>query len=83
MITRRSCFRTRPVTPHLDGRLVLALAKINHMAEQTVRRQFDIADRDDHFGLHPMDPAKHQRRPELAAPCGRNGQGHLVYRERV
>jgi hypothetical protein len=31
------------------------------MAEQTVRCPLDIADLDDHFGLHPMDPAKHQR----------------------
>src|SRR5438132_4256553 len=42
MITRRSCFRTRPITPHLDRRLVLALAKISHIAEQTIRRPLDV-----------------------------------------
>ena len=51
----------RSATAHLDGQLILALTQIDNMPEQTVRRPFDIADLDDRFGLHPMDPAKHQR----------------------
>ena len=56
MITRRSCFRTRPVTPHLDGRLVLAFTQINDMPEQTIRRPRRVADFDDHFCSNPMNP---------------------------
>ena len=46
---------------HLGSQLILSLAQINDMPEQTVRRPLGIADLDDHFGPHPMDPAKHQR----------------------
>jgi hypothetical protein len=39
----------------------LALAQLDDMPEQTVRRPLDVADLDDHFGPYPMDAAKHQR----------------------
>src|SRR5437870_527386 len=41
---------------HLAGQLILALAQVDDMPEQTVRRPFDIADLDDHFGPRPMHP---------------------------
>ncbi len=42
------------VAAHIGRRLVLALAQINHMPEQTVRRPLDVADLDDHLRPHPM-----------------------------
>ena len=40
------------------GQLILALAQVDDMPEQTVRGPLDVTDLDDHFGAHPMDPAK-------------------------
>ena len=61
MYLRSSFAGMRRAAAHLDGRLVLALTEIDDMSQQPVRRPFHIADPDDHFGPHPMDPAKHQR----------------------
>src|SRR5580700_734654 len=49
------------VAAHLDRRLVLALAQIDDMPEQTVRRPLGIADLDHHFGPNPLHPRQHQR----------------------
>ena len=49
------------VTAHLDGWLVLALAQINDVAEQTVWRPLGVADLDDHLRAYPMYPRQHQR----------------------
>src|SRR5690242_12375400 len=68
----------RSVPTHLGSRLILALAQVNHVPEQTVRRPFDIADLDDHFGLDPMDPTKHERRTEAATAWGRYRERHFV-----
>ena len=48
----------RSIAVHFDCRFVLALAQVHHMSQQTVRRPLSIADLDDHFGPHPMDPTK-------------------------
>src|SRR6516162_965718 len=40
---------------HLCCQLILPLAQVDDMPEQTVRRPFDIADLGYHFGPHPMD----------------------------
>ena len=49
------------VAAHLGSQLIFALAQVDDMSEQTVRRPFDITDLDDHFGPYPMDPTKHER----------------------
>ena len=46
---------------HIGSQLILALAQVHHVPEQPIRRPFNKAYLDDHFGPHPMDPAKHQR----------------------
>jgi hypothetical protein len=46
---------------HLAGQLILALAQVDDMPEQTVRSPLDVANLYDHFRANPMDPAKHQR----------------------
>jgi hypothetical protein len=51
----------RSAAAHLSSQLILALAYIDDMSKQTVRRPFDIADLDDHFRADPMDSAKHER----------------------
>src|SRR5689334_28776 len=66
---------------HLGGQLIFGLAQVDDMPEQAVWRQFDIADLDDHIGLHPMDPAKHQRRTETATAWGRYRDRHLFDRQ--
>ena len=45
---------------HFDGRFIFALAQINDMPEQTVRRPFDVADFYDHFRTDPMHAREHQ-----------------------
>ena len=46
---------------HFGSQLILTLAQVNDMPKQTVRCPLDVTDFDDHFGPHPMDPAKDQR----------------------
>ena len=58
-LPRLSLAAMRWATAHLVGQLILALAQIDDMPEQTVRGPLDVTDLDDHFGAHPMDPAKH------------------------
>ena len=53
--------RLGSVPSHVDGRLVLPLAQIDYVPEQTIWRPLCVTDLDDHFGTHPMDPTKHQR----------------------
>jgi hypothetical protein len=79
-LPRLSLATMRWAAAHLAGQLILALAQVDDMPEQTVWRPFDIADLDDHFGPHPMDPAKHQRRTETATAWGRYRDRHLLYR---
>src|SRR6201982_1330826 len=45
---------------HLGSQLVLPLAQIDDVTQQTVRRPFDVADFDDHLRAHPMDPREHE-----------------------
>src|SRR6202023_2195317 len=80
-LPRLSLATMRWAAAHLAGQLILALAQVDDMPEQTVWRPFDIADLDDHIGLHPMDPAKHQRRTETATAWGRYRDRHLLYRQ--
>jgi hypothetical protein len=51
----------RSTTAHLGRQLILALAEVDDMSEQTIRRPLNIAHLGHHFRPHPMDPAKHQR----------------------
>ena len=49
----------RSAPSHLGGQLILALALVDDMSQQPIRRPFRIRDLDDHFGPDPMDPTKH------------------------
>src|SRR5438445_9504656 len=51
-----------PISPHLNRRLVLALAQIHDMPEQTVRGPLDVADLDHNRGAHTMEPTEQPRR---------------------
>ena len=46
--SRRASMRSIP--PHFGRQLILALAQVDDMPQQTIRRPFDVADLDDHFG---------------------------------
>jgi hypothetical protein len=39
---------------HPAGQLILALAQIDDMPEQTIRRPLDVANLYDHLRAHPM-----------------------------
>ena len=60
---------------HLAGQLILALAQVDDMPQQTVRGPLDVTNLYDHLRAHPMDPAKHQRRTETATAWGRFASG--------
>jgi len=66
---------------HLAGQLILALAQVDDMPEQTVRGPLDVTNLYDHLRAHPMDPAKHQRRTEAATARGRYRERHFVHRQ--
>ena len=48
----------RSATAHISGQFIFALAQVDDVSQQTVRRPFDIADLDNHFGPYPMHPAE-------------------------
>jgi hypothetical protein len=51
----------RAAAAHLAGQLIFALAQVDDMPEQPIRRPFDVGNFYDHLRAHPMDPAKHER----------------------
>ena len=53
-----------PISPHLNRRLVLALAQIDDVSEETVRRPLDVADRHRRMRQHRATPG----RPRRTAP---------------
>jgi hypothetical protein len=48
-------------TANVDRQLVLSLAQIDDVPEQTIRRPLDVADLDDPLGPHSMDSAQYER----------------------
>jgi hypothetical protein len=68
---------------YLAGQLILALAQVDDVPEQTVRGPLDVANLYDHLRAHPMNPAKHQRRTEAATAWGRYSERHLVDHQRL
>ena len=51
----------RAAAANLAGQLIFALAQIDDVSQQTVRRPLDVADLNDHLRAHPMHPRQHQR----------------------
>ena len=51
----------RSAAAHLDGQLILALAEVDDMPQQPVRRPFAVANFYNHLRAHPMDSREHQR----------------------
>ena len=68
---------------HLAGQLILALAQVDDMPEQTVRGPLDVTNLYDYLRAHPMDPAKHQRRTETAIAWRRYSERHFVDHQRL
>ena len=75
--TGSSLASIRSAAMHLHGQLIVALAQINDVPQQTVRRPLDIADLDDHFGPYPMDPAKHRGDPNRVPRGGDSARSIL------
>jgi len=73
----------RSAAAHLVRQLILALAKVDDVSQQTVRRPLDIADLDDHLRADPMDPREHKRRAEPTAAWWRLRQWHPLDGERL
>ena len=66
---------------HISGRLVLALAQIDDMAEQPIWCHLDVRDLDDHFRAHPVDPREHQGRSKPSTAWWWLRKGHPLDRE--
>ena len=54
----------RQAAAHLDGQLVLALAQVDDMPEQTIRGPLDVTNLYDHLRAHPMDPLSTSGEPK-------------------
>src|SRR6516225_10190143 len=68
---------------HLGGQLILPLAQVDDMSEETVRCPFDVAHFNDHLGPDPMHPREQQRRTEPIASWWRCRERHLVDLQRL
>src|SRR5215472_13754965 len=65
------------ITPHIGGRLILAQAFIDDLAQQIVAGPGEIFHLNDELGPYPMHAAELERRTEAAVARRRNRKRHF------